>query len=102
MRVFTRRTLREFWEEHKDAEKPLIVWFKITKAAKWNDITEVKQTYPHADAVGNCTVFNIGGNKYRLVTEIIYQRHKVYIKYVLTHKDYEKGEWKNECRSSSR
>jgi mRNA interferase HigB len=57
----------------------------------------VRADYPHADAVGNCTVLNVGGNKYTLVTNINYAGQAIYIKAVLTHAEYGKGSWKNVC-----
>ncbi len=57
----------------------------------------MKATFSHADLVGNCSVFNIGGNKYRLITRILYPSQKVFILKVMTHKQYDKEDWKNEC-----
>lgn len=54
------------------AESPLLDWYKLSKKAKWNNLAEVKTLFPHADIVGECVVFNIGGNKYRLITKINY------------------------------
>jgi mRNA interferase HigB len=64
MRVISKKKIREFSLMHPQAEKPLMEWYKKTKAAAWKNIADVKLTFPHADAVGTCTVFNVGGNKY--------------------------------------
>ena len=53
--------------------------------------------YPHADLVGSCVVFNVGGNKWRLVSKIAFNRHVLHIRFILTHKDYDKGGWKHDC-----
>jgi mRNA interferase HigB len=57
-------------------------------------IIDVRKTYPHADAVGDFTVFNIGGNKYRLATLINYRSRRIYIRHMMTHEEYSRGDWK--------
>ena len=94
MRVFSLRTLREFWEQHPEAETPLRTWFRNAERTEWNNLSEVKTTYPHADLVGNFTVFNIGGNKYRLIVRVDYQYKRVFIRAILTHPEYDQGDWK--------
>ena len=94
MRVISRRALREFASAHKDAETPLDDWYRIAKRLRWTSLVDVRKTYPHADAVGEFTIFNIGGNKYRLITHIRFEKQIVYVKTVLTHRDYDKGAWK--------
>lgn len=89
--------LREFWQENKDAELPLTSWFRIANRATWQNLAEVKESFPHADLVGSCTVFNIGGNKYRLITYINYRMQKVFTLHSLTHKEYNKDKWKADC-----
>lgn len=85
MRVISKRRLREFWEKHSDSQGPLEEWYKLTRKASWRNFAEVRATFRHADNVGTCTVFNIKGNDYRLITKIDYAYQKVFIKYVLTH-----------------
>jgi len=85
--------------QHPDAVSPLDVWYRITKKAEWGSIVDVRKTFSTADAVGTCTVFNIKGNSYRLITWINYETHEVFIKHVLTHADYDKEEWKSDCSS---
>ncbi len=96
MRIISRRALREAAKEHSDLEQPLDDWYKIAGSAKWRNLTEVRSVYPSADVVGNLTVFNIKGKKYRLIVGIDYQRQSIYIKRVLTHAEYDKEEWKND------
>ncbi len=94
MRVVSRKALREFVRAHKDAETPLDDWYRIAKRLRWTGLVDVRKTYPHADAVGEFTIFNIGGNKYRLVTHIHYRTGKVYIRHVMTHEEYSREDWK--------
>jgi mRNA interferase HigB len=99
VRVISKKALREFWRRHRDAERPLLAWYDRTKAAHWETLADTKFDFPSADLVGNCTIFNIKGNAYRLVTKIYYNHKKVYIRSVMTHKDYDRGGWKNDCES---
>lgn len=89
MRVIARRTLREFWVVHPSAEQPLRAWFSEATAGSWDSPQSIKDRYRHASFVGdNRVVFNIGGNKFRLITHVNYEFGIVYIKYVGTHVDY--------------
>ena len=99
MHVISRKRLREFWTQrpHRDAEVPLQQWFKMVSKAAWRNLAEIREVYPHADPVGHCTVFNVGGNKYRLVTKIFYQHQTVLVRAVLTHREYDEEGWKNDC-----
>jgi mRNA interferase HigB len=94
MRVISRRTLREFWGKHPQAKTSLEAWYHVVHHAKWKSLVEVRHVYPHADLVGELTVFNIAGNHYRLITDIQYGRQIIYIQAILTHAEYDKGGWK--------
>ncbi|MEO0771306.1 MAG: type II toxin-antitoxin system HigB family toxin [Cyanobacteria bacterium J06649_4] len=96
MRVISRPALRKFCETHADACNALDDWYRFTIKAEWKNLLDVQQTYPSAEAVGNFTVFNIKGNNYRLIVDIVYTAQKVYIKHVLTHAEYDKEKWKND------
>lgn len=96
MHVISLKALRQFWAAHPSSERPLRAWYKAVLRAVWADFGEVRALYPHADQVGKFTVFNIGGNKYRLIAVIHYDRHKVYIRHVLTHAEYDEGKWKED------
>lgn len=104
MRVISKRRLREFWDHHPDARRPLEAWFKVAQKADWADFSDVRTTFANASGVPldcgiTAIVFNIGGNKYRLVTRIEYPFHVVYVKKVLTHRQYDTDKWKDElCR----
>lgn len=69
------------------------MWHKIVKKAHWLHFAQIREIFPHADQVGEFTVFNIGGNKYRLIVVVAFEKGKVYVRHVLTHKDYDKGLW---------
>jgi mRNA interferase HigB len=94
MHVISRKTLRQFWEQHPDSESALVRWFKIMQRQDFASFETIRATFPTADKVGDFIVFNIGGNKYRLVTAIHFNRRKVYIHHVLTHQEYDRGAWK--------
>jgi mRNA interferase HigB len=92
--VISRRALQQFWEQHSDSKQALVRWFKIVRQAEFQDFSDLRTTFPSADKDGKWIVFNIGGNKYRLITAIHFNRSKVYIRHALTHRDYDKGSWK--------
>lgn len=96
MRVISRKKLREFCKKHTDVCDALYSWYRVATKAQWQNLLDVQQTYPKAEAVGNFTVFNIKGNQYRLIVDLVYTSQRIYIKYVLTHAEYDKDEWKND------
>ncbi len=73
---------------------PLRAWFQVASRAEWQHLVDVRRDFPHTDAAGRWTVFNIGGNDFRLGVEIVYATHKVFIRYGGTHQEYDKGRWK--------
>jgi mRNA interferase HigB len=91
MRIIARRTLRTFWERHPDAEQPLKSWFAEAQAADCKTSQAVKRRYRNASFVAdNRIIFNIGGNKYRLVVHVNCGFRIVYIKFVGTHREYDR------------
>ncbi len=96
MRVISRKILRDYCQSHANACDALYDWYRVASKARWQNLTEVQATYKTAEAVGNFTVFNIKGNRYRLIVDIIYEQQRIYIKYVLTHAEYDKDKWKND------
>jgi mRNA interferase HigB len=91
MRIISRRTLREYWEKRQGAEQSLKSWFKEASAASWSTPEDVKRRYAHASFLArNRVVFNIGGNKYRLIVQINYDFKIVYIRFVGSHAAYDK------------
>jgi mRNA interferase HigB len=98
MRVISRKRLRKFWMAHLDANEPLSAWYRIARKADWTSFADIKRFAANsADAVGRCVVFNIGGNKYRLVVRVHYVNHRVYVVGVYTHREYDEDKWKCEC-----
>lgn len=94
MHIITRRRLLEFGKKHTDAEEPIDRWYRIVKRTNFESFPDLRKTFPSADQVGGLTVFNIGGNKYRLITLNVYAKKRIYIREILTHKEYKKGNWK--------
>jgi mRNA interferase HigB len=96
MHIISRKKLRDFSKEHADCCEALDDWYKTASKAIWRNLVEVQAVYLQAEAVSNFTVFNIKGNKYRLIASINYEKQVIYIKYVLTHAEYDKDNWKND------
>ena len=96
MRVITKRRLREFWQAHPDAKAALQAWRQHVSYARWRHFAEVKRDFPAADQVNRLTIFNVSGNKYRLIARIEYGMQRVYIRQVLTRAEYSKDKWKND------
>lgn len=91
MQIISRRMLREFWEKHPDATVPLQTWFHDVKRAVWDSPADIKAIYKNASfAANNRVVFNIKGNRYRLVVVVVYQHGVVYIRFVGTHEEYDR------------
>ncbi len=101
MRVISKSRLRQFWETPgcEGSEQPLRAWYTHVsdKSEAWQNWGDVKAAIANADLVGNCVVFNIGGNKYRLITRILYASQKIFVLKVMTHKEYDKDKWKADC-----
>ena len=94
MRIISKLAITEFSRTHSGALEPLLHWHSITKRAAWRHLADARADFPHADAVGTFTVFNISGNQYRLVWVIKYRWQIIYIRHILTHPEYDKGKWK--------
>jgi len=81
---------------HPRAEVSLRAWYKIVRTADWADWVELRATLPSADRVGRLVVFNIAGNRYRLTAKLDYRWQKVFVRRVMTHEEYDKGDWKGD------
>lgn len=92
--VITRKRLREFSAGQPEADVPLRAWYAIVSQTDFTSFAELKRVFRTADKVGKFTVFNVGGNKFRLVAAVHYNRRKIYIRHVLTHAEYDRGKWK--------
>lgn len=94
MRIISKAAIRDFSRRHDDALEPLMHWYYVTKRACWTSLADVREDFRHADVAGPYTVFNIAGNKYRLIAAIKYRWGVVYVRQILTHLEYVKGKWK--------
>jgi mRNA interferase HigB len=101
MRIIKPSRIHEFGREFPEAESSLKAWLKVARKSDWQSIMDVRSVYPSADAVkvrsGRIvTVFNIGGNKYRLIVAMHYNSGKAYVLRFLTHVDYDSDQWKRQ------
>jgi len=98
MRVISEKKLRDFWNDPKNenTEEPLRSWIQQVRKANWQTPADVKRTYNSVDRVGRKLVFNVAGHRCRIITVIDYEGHKVFIRAVLDHKEYDKENWKKD------
>ena len=90
MRVIAKKILREFWERYNDSEEPLKTWYKEASKASWKIPSDIKAEYTKASILkSGKVVFNICGNKYRLIVDINYERQWVFIRFIGNHKEYD-------------
>ena len=94
MHVITRKRLNEFAEKHPDATSSLAHWYQIVRKNRFANFARLREMFPHADQVGKFTVFNIGGNKASTDCRRALQSEQVCIRHVLTHEEYDAGQWK--------
>ena len=94
MHVISRKALREFARRHPDSKTALDTWFHVIEKHRFESFNALRAFFPSADKVGDLIVFNIGGNKYRLIASIHFNRQKVFIRQILTHDEYNRGKWK--------
>ena len=97
MRIISIKMLKDHWHlpNRGDSEEQLKAWYAIAKEADWRHFAQVKEQFRSASAVGDRVVFNIAGNKYRLVTYINYDFHTVYVRFVGAHAEYDEVDVKN-------
>jgi mRNA interferase HigB len=95
MKIISNSALREFARNHPDADTPLQGWRRVIEKNHFATWADLKATFNSVDKVGELTVFDISGNKYRLIAYIRFEKQILYIKSVLTHKEYDKGAWKS-------
>ena len=100
MRVISRRPLRDFWEIHPQAEAPLSAWYRVMEQTRFADFNAIKAAFPAADYVAPFTIFDIGGNKFRLITAIHHNTGRVFVRHVFTHPEYDK--WSDDKRRRKR
>jgi mRNA interferase HigB len=97
MLIITEERLIEYTEKHAQATSALLRWGALVKAAKWRSLADTRLTFAHADPVDRCTVFNVKGNEYRLITRIDYALQTITLKHFLTHAEYDREKWKQDC-----
>jgi mRNA interferase HigB len=101
VRIISRRRLRQFWESRKKhsqlAERDLSAWHKVAKNAEWANFAALKQTFGSADQVGNCVVFDVGNNRFRLIGRVNYVRGIIYVLGMMDHAEYDKKLWIDDC-----
>ena len=95
MRVISNSALRAFAATHPNAELPLQGWRRVIEKNRFANWAELKAAFNTVDKVGELAVFDIGGNKYRLIAYVRFEKQIVYVKAVLTHRDYQRGAWKS-------
>jgi len=99
MRIISKAPLRDFWARHPSAEMPLKHWYRVVKAAKWSSFADTRKTFNTADTYtkGNkmYVIFNVAGNKYRIIAAINYSIRTVFVGWVLTHAEYSRNKWKD-------
>ncbi len=92
--MISRKAVREFSKIHPDALASLSNWYVIARKAAWKTFAELREDFGNADQVGRRTVFNVGGNKYRLIARVNYKSARVFILHIMKHSEYTKGDWK--------
>ncbi len=97
MRITNDAELTKYAAKHPEAANSLRRWSELTQSSSWRNLAETRRTFPHADAVCECTVFNILGNNYRLITKVNYGYQTVTLIHFLTHSEYDRDKWKKDC-----
>lgn len=91
--MISRRGLLEFAALHAGSLGPLTSWFHVARRARWRGLQDVRQDFPSADQVGDALIFNIKGNRYRLIARVNYPGQRIFLKALLTHAEYDRKEW---------
>ena len=94
MHVIAKPILVGFWLRHPDAASSLRAWYRLMESMSFRHLADLRRTFASVDQVDGLTVFDIGGNKYRLIAAVHYNRQKVYVRAVMTHAEYDLGNWK--------
>jgi len=98
MRIVTERKLKDFWQKNKLAETVMRAWISAVHLADWQNFIDVRKTFNHVDVYKNCVIFDVGGNKYRIIAKVEYKIHIVFIRFVLTHIEYDEKKWQLDCK----
>jgi mRNA interferase HigB len=97
MNIANLEAIAKFAKKHARARSSLKTWYETTLKAEWKNFDEVKKTFGAADIYGDCTIFDVGGNNFRLIAKINYETEVVSIRAVMTHAEYDKDKWKKDC-----
>lgn len=97
MHVISKHALAAFWLKHPAAKAPLEAWYRLVKASRFSSFTELRRSFNSVDYVSPFVVFNVGGNNFRVICAVHFDRQKFYIREVLTHTEY--NHWSNSNRS---
>ena len=99
MWIISKRRLREYWRTHPDTKSWLDNWYRIARGSRWTSLENVRRTFPHADVVKvgsgkSATVFNVCGNKHRMITAIHYNTSRLFVLELMPHAEYGRNQWK--------
>ncbi|HUM95151.1 MAG TPA: type II toxin-antitoxin system HigB family toxin [Candidatus Competibacter sp.] len=94
MRVISKRPIREFWERHPESKPALEEWFRKVTQLEAASFPELRQTFRSVDYVEGYTLFDVGGNKYRIAAVIHYDKKRLYVRQVMTHAEYDRNDWR--------
>jgi mRNA interferase HigB len=94
MRIISKKPLREFWEQHPESKRMLEDWFRRATHCQATSFSVLRQTFGTADYVDGFTIFDVGGNRYRIAAVVHYDKQRIYVRQVMTHADYDQNEWK--------
>jgi len=92
--VISQRGLNQLIAKHPEAEDEAIAWYRAARRATWSSLEEVRRVFPSADTVGAVLIFDLCHNRYRLIAIPVYRLQKLYVKALVTHKEYDREEWK--------
>ncbi len=95
MHIITKKRIIEAKQKYPNCASALDGWFKVAENNAFTSFTDLKKIFNSVDKVKNLFVFDVGGNKLRLIASIHFNRKKIYIRHILTHKEYDEGKWRN-------
>jgi mRNA interferase HigB len=97
MRIVSEKQLRQFTDKHPAAKASMKDWIKVVRRADWKDTSDVRATFNSADFYCECVIFNVGGNNFRIIAKVKYKIKIVFIRFVLTHPEYDQKKWQKDC-----
>jgi len=97
MRIISEKRLRDFWRKHPASERSMREWIRVVREADWQNFLDIRKAYNHADIYKKCIIFNVGGNNYRILGMVEFEKHIVFIRAVLLHSEYDQNIWKPDC-----